>query len=793
MSVLGDFIESHSEAVAERWTSDVAAARQPGAAADPARADRMRAFIAHLVTALRAAPGATPHHHARTASEAQDNGLLIGVVLDLVERAGVSVPVNEVRQLTTIVLAAMMVAPTPPAVAEQHKLSAIFHESPAAMAFFQGPDHVIEMVNPSYAAIFEGRTLLGRRLLDAVPELANQAFPALLSQVFTSGESYTGHEALAQLVRRPGGPIEDRYYDFTYVRINDSDGAPYGVYDHAVDVTDRVLARRKLEEGEARLTLALNGLERSEAQLQQLADTMPQIVWAAQPDGMLDYYNRRWFEYINLAPDAGAEARWDRYIHPDDLPATVAAWTASIQTGTHYQREFRVRRADQQYRWFLVRALPVRAADGAITRWFGTCTDIQEQKELEARTEVLLEAERAARIAFEQTGLLKDEFLATLSHELRTPLNAILGWVQVMMMRPMQGDELKAGLERIERNARAQARLVDDLLDMSRVISGTLRLDVQAIHPVSFIEAAIETVLPAAAAKGISIETTLDADGGPVSGDPQRMQQVVWNLLSNAIKFTPGGGTVTVALTRSAPHVELSIIDTGQGIRPDFLPHVFSRFRQGDAASNRRIGGLGLGLAIVKQLVELHGGTVHVDSAGEDMGTTVVVRLPLQTAMAQPAAASEPPPARAARGLPLEWRTASCAGLTVVVVDDERDGREFVRRVLEDCHMTVHTAGSAAEALDVIRFHKPDVLVSDIGMAGVDGYELLRRVRELSTADGGNVTAIALTAFARAEDVERALLAGFRTHLSKPVEPFELVATIAEVTGRAATERPRLP
>lgn len=527
-------------------------------------------------------------------------------------------------------------------------------------------------------------------------------------------------------------------------------------------------------------------LSTNEAQLQQLADTMPQIVWAAQPDGTLDYYNRRWFEYINVAPDAADEARWDRYIHPDDLPATVAAWTLSIETGTHYQREFRVRRADQQYRWFLVRALPVRAADGAITRWFGTCTDIQEQKELETRKEALLEAERAARIAFEQTSRIKDEFLATLSHELRTPLNAILGWVQVMMMRPMQGDELKAGLERIERNARAQARLVDDLLDMSRVIAGTLRLEVQAIHPVSFIEAAIETVLPAAAAKGISIETTLDADGGPVSGDPQRMQQVVWNLLSNAIKFTPGGGTVIVTLTRNGPQVEFSIIDTGEGIRPEFLPHVFSRFRQGDAASNRRIGGLGLGLAIVKQLVELHGGTVHVHSAGHDRGTTVVVSLPRQTAMTQPAA-SEPPPARPARGRPVEWRTASLAGLTAVVVDDERDGRELVRRVLEDCEMTVHTAGSAAEALDVIRCHKPDVLVSDIGMAGVDGYELLRRVRELGTASGGDLTAIALTAFARAEDAERALLAGFRTHLTKPVEPFDLVATIAEVTGRAQT------
>ena len=227
MSVLCDFIESHSEAVAQRWTSDVAAARQPGIAPDPALAELMSAFIAHLVTALRAAPGAMPpHRHARTGSEAQEHGLLIGVVLDLVERAGVSVPVSEIRQLTTIVLAAMVAAPS--AVAEQHKLSAIFRESPAAMAFFQEPDHVIEMVNPSYAAIFEGRARLGRRLLDAVPALADQPFPALLSQVYTSGESFTGHEELAQLIRRPGGPLEDRYDDFTYVRINDAEGAADG-------------------------------------------------------------------------------------------------------------------------------------------------------------------------------------------------------------------------------------------------------------------------------------------------------------------------------------------------------------------------------------------------------------------------------------------------------------------------------------------------------------------------------------------------------------------------------------
>jgi CheY-like chemotaxis protein len=338
-------------------------------------------------------------------------------------------------------------------------------------------------------------------------------------------------------------------------------------------------------------------------------------------------------------------------------------------------------------------------------------------------------------------------------------------------------------LETIERNARVQTQLIEDLLDMSRIISGKLRLDVQQVDPSSFIDAAIATVRPAASAKEIRIETVIDPLAGPVSGDPNRLQQVLWNLLSNSIKFTPRGGKVQVVLERVDSHVEVSVSDTGQGIAADFLPHVFDRFRQADASTTRKHGGLGLGLAIVKQLVELHGGTVRAKSAGENQGTTFIVNLPLKVITTPPEEGQRLHP-RAATRMPEECAMADLSGLHVLVVDDEPDARALVKRVLEDCHAKVVTAGSAAEALTLIERIRPDVLVSDIGMAGVDGYELLRRVRLLDAQRGGGLPAIALTAFARSEDRTRALLAGYLAHVSKPVEPAELVATVASVAGR---------
>jgi len=399
---------------------------------------------------------------------------------------------------------------------------------------------------------------------------------------------------------------------------------------------------------------------------------------------------------------------------------------------------------------------------------------------------VLLENEREARAEAERSSQMKDEFLATLSHELRTPLSAILGWSQVLRRGSRDGADLQRGLQTIERNARAQAQLIEDLLDMSRITSGKVLLDMQVLNPASFIDAAIETVRPAADAKHITIERDYASPGALVAGDTGRLQQVIWNLLSNAIKFTPRDGLVRVELAEHDDTVAITVRDNGAGIRPEFITHVFERFRQEDASMTRRHGGLGLGLSIVKHLVEQHGGTVRADSPGEGLGASFTIELPRAenpggaARSLRPSAAPTPAPDGG------EAAVRDLAGLTVLVVDDARDGRELIARILTDCHARVRIAASAREAFDALRAMRPDVLISDLGMPEVDGFELIGWVRALPREAGGQLPAIALTAFARPEDRLKALEAGFSTHISKPVEPGELIAAVASVATPAA-------
>jgi PAS domain S-box-containing protein len=397
------------------------------------------------------------------------------------------------------------------------------------------------------------------------------------------------------------------------------------------------------------------------------------------------------------------------------------------------------------------------------------------------------DSERAARHEAERANHLKDEFLATLSHELRTPLGAILGWAHILRRKLGGADpDLQKGVEVIERSTRAQTQLIDDLLDMSRITSGKLRLDVQPVAPITFLEAAIETMRPAADAAGVRVEAMLDPSAGPVSGDPGRLQQVAWNLLANAVKFTPRGGKVQVLLERVNSHVEITVADTGAGIKPEFLPHIFDRFRQADGSTTRRYGGLGLGLSIVRHLVELHGGTVFAKSPGEGCGATFVVHLPVKAVHLQTQDGGERVHPQEAVRQPALVHDCELKGLKVLVVDDEADARDLLKRVLEDCGAQVECADGAQAAVQAVAAHRPDVLVSDIGMPGTDGYELLRQVRLLGAGQGGNVPAIALTAFARSEDRVRALRAGFAVHVAKPVEPSEIIATVASVAARDA-------
>ncbi|HSK74233.1 MAG TPA: PAS domain S-box protein [Pyrinomonadaceae bacterium] len=414
---------------------------------------------------------------------------------------------------------------------------------------------------------------------------------------------------------------------------------------------------------------------------------------------------------------------------------------------------------------------PIFEADGSVSGIFVHGVEITEQVR--------------ARKDAEEANRAKDEFLATLSHELRTPLNAILGWSKMMSDSRLDENARQRALETIQRNARVQSQLIDDILDVSRIISGKLKLEIRPVELSSVVESAVESVLPAAEAKEIRLQRVLDYGNSMVSGDPNRLQQIIWNLLSNAVKFTPKGGRVQIRLERVNSHVEIIVTDTGIGISPKVLPFIFDRFRQADSATTRQHGGLGLGLAIVRHLVEMHGGTVEAESGGSEQGSTFTVRLPLIALRSIDVSteSAERVHPTGGKNIPFEC-TPELEGLHILVVDDEDDGRRLVTTVLEQCGAKVTEVNSAAAGLKAIKELRPDILLSDLGMPGEDGYSLIKKVRALSADEGGQIPAAALTAYARVEDRMRVLRAGFQIHLPKPVEPAELVAVVASLGGR---------
>lgn len=498
-----------------------------------------------------------------------------------------------------------------------------------------------------------------------------------------------------------------------------------------------------------------------------------------------------------LPPDA--EVDFDLFyarIHPDDRERTRTAVTAAVEGGDGYDIEYRTVSPCGEHRWLRAKGRAYMGPDGRPVRFDGITIDISRQKRLEAEQKAVVEAERAAREQAEHASRVKDEFLATLSHELRTPLSAMLGWVHVLRRVLADTPDAFKGIEAIERNARSQARLIDELLDMSRIIAGTVRIERQPLMPAALVEAVLASFQPAAQAKGLQLEAELAEGAGPVWADPERLQQIVSNLVANAVKFTPAGGRVQVRLAQAPGAAVLEVIDNGEGIAPDFLPRVFDRFRQADGSTTRRHGGLGLGLAIVRHLVELHGGTIDAHSDGRGQGATFRLVLPMgEQALAPGERRPAADGAGAAAQVPLvsgpdradgvdgdDAAGDRLAGVRVLLVDDEPDGRDAMVRILAARGAEVVAAGSAHEALQALQQDPVHVLVSDIGMPQTDGYGLLRQVRAL----GHGVPAIALTAFARAEDHARTLAAGFAVHLPKPVEPAVLVATVRRVAGDAA-------
>jgi len=504
----------------------------------------------------------------------------------------------------------------------------------------------------------------------------------------------------------------------------------------------------------------------SEEQFRSLVETMPQLTWISGPKGDIQFRNKRWQEYTGLTLDPG-DARWQTVQHPDTISPLLAGWAEALTNKTPFEGEALFRRADGEYRWFLLRAVALLDNAGNVLSWMGTGTDIHDQKLL--REEAL------------RTARMKDEFLATVSHELRTPLNAILGWSRVMVSGSLAADQREKALASVERNAVAQARLVDDLLDISRMISGKMRIEPSLMNPADAVEAALDAVRPAALAKGVELSAEIDRSAGMLLADSGRIQQIIWNLTGNAVKFTAKGGRVGVRVARVDSHLEIEVSDNGAGIKREFLPRLFQRFTQEDGSIRRSHGGLGLGLAISKHLVELHGGEIRVESPGPGQGATFSVSLPL----AAPATQDGPD------GAPISHRQAAprdehgLLGLRLLLVEDDVDSSEVVSAILEDSGVQVTSAANAELALEVLGRQTIDVILSDVGLPGQDGYTFIRTVRGHPSL--GAIPAAALTAYAHAEDRRRALDAGFQMHLRKPFDQNELFTVIGQLAKLSPT------
>ncbi|MPZ44354.1 MAG: PAS domain S-box protein [Betaproteobacteria bacterium] len=542
------------------------------------------------------------------------------------------------------------------------------------------------------------------------------------------------------------------------------------------DLSQRREHEESLRQGEERFRLLVEGV--SDYAIFMLDANGYVATWNSGAERIKGYKDQEIIgqHFSSFYPADAVESGWPE--HELQLATT---------TGRYEEEGWRVRKDGSRF-WASVVITALRDDNGHLRGFSKLTRDLSERKRAESleehglQREQLLEAERTARIEAQRVARMKDEFLATLSHELRTPLNAILGWTQVLRMpQDVRSADLQRGLEVIERNARSQVQLVDDLLDLNRILAGRMRLDVQRVALVDIVRGAIESALPTAQGKGVRLESVVDTGGDIVSGDPGRLQQIVWNLLSNAIKFTPKGGHVQVLLERVNSHIEISVSDTGIGIPASFLPYVFDRFSQRDSTASRGYGGLGLGLAISKQLVELHGGIIRAKSRGEGQGATFIVNLPLVVVQDDSEWSSRVHPTHP--NTSEHVLLPKLDGLRVLVVDDEADALELIGRVLTEHGATVTTARSAEAALARMKIDPPDVLVSDVGMPGIDGYQLMRSIRA-GEPKGQRLPALALTAFARAEDRKRALLAGYQAHLAKPFDVAELVIIVAGMTER---------
>jgi hypothetical protein len=540
-------------------------------------------------------------------------------------------------------------------------------------------------------------------------------------------------------------------------------------------------------------------LRKSEEQFRSLSACSPVGIFLTDVEGRCTYTNPRFQVLCGLTDEASLGDGWLRSVHREDRARILADWSAWTLANREYSSEFRLETPEGLVRQVHLSTSPMRSDRGELLGHVGTVEDITERKQAEeSRAQVI--REQAARQEAEAANRMKDEFLATLSHELRTPLNSVLGWAGLLRTRKFDEATIARALETIERNAKSQAQMIEDILDVSRIIRGKLSLTLRPIKLIPVIEAAIESVRPSAEAKDIELNCEFGPGVDRVLGDPVRLQQVVWNLVSNAIKFTPEGGKIEVGVSLNGSLAQIQVKDTGIGIKKDFLPHVFDRFRQEDSTTTRNHGGLGLGLAIVRHLIDLHGGSVKADSDGEGMGATFTINLLLQnqTAASSSSVQSEPncpeqPQVQQKSDYSFSGTSTQASntlsGLQVLLVDDEPDVRELLTTVLEESGAQTIAVESAAEVFKVLEQLQPDILISDIGMPLEDGYTLIRQVRAIEAQRGGFLPAVALTAYVREEDSQQALESGFQMHISKPVDPSKLVRAVANLAGRTLIQK----
>ncbi|MBD2296969.1 PAS domain S-box protein [Anabaena sphaerica FACHB-251] len=611
-------------------------------------------------------------------------------------------------------------------------------------------DFVWTYVNPKAAEILQKpvEELVGQRLLQVLP--GNQFNSELFKHYVRVVETGEPHDL--ELSYDADGITG--WFRNMAVKLDD------GVAISFTDITQRKQTETDLRESEERLRLALTAANQGLFDLNvQTGATVVSPEYAR----MLGYEADE-FEETN--------AKWRERLHPDDLALVYQTYEDYIAGKLDtYRVEFRQRTKSGDWKWILsIGKIVAWDSQGQPLRMLGTHTDITERKLSEAERERLLQLEKAARKEAETANRIKDEFLAVLSHELRSPLNPILGWSKLLQEGRLDEKTSLIALQTIERNAKLQTQLIEDLLDVSRILRGKIALNTCPVNMVAVVESALETVRLATEAKQIQMQTVVTLDNGQVFGDAARLQQIIWNLVSNAVKFTPDGGQVEIRLDQIGTYVQIQVQDTGKGISPDFLPCVFDYFRQEDGTTTRKFGGLGLGLAIVRNLTELHGGTIQADSPGVGQGATFTLQLPLMPGYSPINQNADQP-----------QQVLSLNGIKVLVVDDDTDTREFVAFLLEQERATVITATTANEALIALIQFKPNILLSDIGMPDMDGYMLMQKVRSLPPEQGGLIPAIALTAYAGEYDQKQALKVGFQKHISKPVEPEALVKAISEL------------